>query len=317
MKEEEEKRISAARQESIHNRLVEIGYSEEEILHCRSRDFETQRRLREILLRPHKLTDGIWKRIMPELIDLLQPSRVALRLERKRNGLLDFFRSFHTKCKQGSSEPIVFNFADFMQLPFVTSILEDVDVDRFMPAHTNRLNELLPERVKQHNRIIRCDCINAVLKTYCDVHLEPMDFHRGQDAMASDDAVLDYASTSFVFEQGGSRGSPISVHDDFKGMMNAFRAFPFPDNAASLHQPCAWKEPKIDADFLRAAERVLESLNMPLDTTIACMDSLAPSISCQNCVPRGRNFECWREIVLHYKLDHIPFQDELSFELQR
>ncbi len=72
--------------------------------------------------------------------------------------------------------------------------------------------------------------------------------------------------------------------------MDAYLAFPFPENVRPEKQPLPWRELQFQPDFAKDAEEVLKQLGLPLNVTHAHMERITPTIQCKGCCGHWRSW---------------------------
>jgi len=290
--------------------------------------YNTSNRLTAIFWQPRRLTDRIWKTISPELLKLMEDARTGLILRTKKEHLLTFFKTFYAAYMQEHRGPrLPFNFGDLLEVPSVAEALGDMSAQTLPDTLLPELEQKLPVILEGRAQKLRSECIANVLKEREALGLLVFDSIAAQGGGAGSagpssskardvpttDCPLLGASTAFTaFLRTNSVGEPLPQRDmTFGEVMDAYLAFPFPENVRPERQPLPWREPQFQPDFAKDAEEVLKQLGLPLNVTHTHMVGITPSIICKGC-PGLWNL--WSRRVLHQTV-HRRDNTKANFQL--
>lgn len=233
----------------------------------------------------------------------MEDARTGLSLQKKKEALLPFFKSFCVAYRQGhQGVGPTFNFGELLELPSVKAALEDQSMLNLPDSLIPELKAELPQLCEGRAEKLRAECLANVNEERARLGLLAFSSFCTQDEGASSsssskavdvpttDCPLLAASTTFAAHVWF-----YNYDADFQKVMRLFFDRLYPESVRVGSQPAPWKVPIFQRDFAKDAEEVLKGLGLPLNVTYEHMSEIAKTVRCKTC--KGHPTFLWAGVV--------------------
>ncbi|KAI5123146.1 hypothetical protein M0805_000849 [Coniferiporia weirii] len=286
-----------SRSESIFERLRALGYTDGDLFSNTS----SWKEWNGLVYQPRKLTQRIWKGVLPRLEGIIRQRReeirqrgedevaMALRNDRSFYRHADLIDHYRHCCKiwakaGGECPPI--NFTELRDLFEVKALLEkgsEISGDEW-----SEIKALLPGAFRSHSKRIRRDCADFIVSAREKAGLAPIPVDDNSDPI---DIILSHPS-GFISRYPNKSWS-LDTFDELLAVRWGGSFVDYSKQRWPFRHPPSPLVPKY-------VEALIRSLHWPGTATMQYAENLGAIFICNCCPPSDRRKMKWKELVIHF-----------------
>ncbi|THH00582.1 hypothetical protein EW145_g7058 [Phellinidium pouzarii] len=301
------------RQSSIHAKLRDLGYSDEDF----DNELDNEKwRWNDLIKQPRVLTDrSTFNAILSleETIRLRRENIVRIAKERRiserQNKLIDFVWKF-VSSDEGKTCCIIAS--DFLVLPSVQEVINNDEAGTDIPQkHFDSLKQKVLELSETRIQKIKVKVASSIMRTRLESGLQVISTNKSSEDIIR--GALNYVDSSVTLQHPTSFiGKRFDFHFNhlftFPVMMKTLRSCSLRCFQLSHCGYIASMESfrgMPDQSALSIADALYASVDVA--STLADMEALRDSFVCMRCSPSARKLLSWGELVNHFYQERLGF----------
>ncbi|KAH8118055.1 hypothetical protein DFH11DRAFT_1875223 [Phellopilus nigrolimitatus] len=313
-------RIRNCRKDSIVNKLINIGYSPEDL---ESNIDQNGWKWSNLIDQPRPLTERIWENIRPQLEETIRLRREKkIELEKKLRQRRFGYATKELLYSRGSApEDYYIVPSELLELPLAKQLFESDQVWTEIPeAQQSYIKQYAIERSNARLLKLEEEGASAIVRarreagvpainTIASNSSEPdRELTRNEETKTQD--ILQHPTTFFTIWEYGNQ-----CLYTFSEMLEELAKHCFSElHYFRSNEPFQWALGTASYNGLRYADALYLDLAIPGSKTMDDMEALGNTFVCLRCHPTCREMKSWRNLVNHF---YIEYKDYAEREVEK